>query len=132
MNMKLKSVVTIADLLAARDSLLYVNKTSSDRRGAETHINKIMMGDVSTVVHRYMSKWLLCWIVYHLVRLHFHDASCIISETRWRSNVNLFAISVHRKFEFHVTCLLSVSSYLLLACMVDGHMLKDTSSWLVW
>lgn len=43
-----KSLVTVPDILAARDNLLVIDKTSSNRKGSETHINKIIMGDVST------------------------------------------------------------------------------------
>ena len=51
---KTGSVVTVSDLLAARDSLLSIEKTNSNRAGAETHINKVIMGDVS-ITYRYIT-----------------------------------------------------------------------------
>ncbi|XP_067942238.1 protein FAM98A-like isoform X2 [Watersipora subatra] len=38
--------VSLSDLLAARDSLLNIEKTNLNRRGAETPINKVIMGNV--------------------------------------------------------------------------------------
>lgn len=42
-----KSRVDICDLLAARDSMLVIEKTNTNRRGIETPINKVLIGEVS-------------------------------------------------------------------------------------
>lgn len=41
-----KSLVTVSDLLAARDSLLVIKKVNYNRQTTETPVNKVIMGEV--------------------------------------------------------------------------------------
>ena len=47
-SLRSRSTVTLAHLLAARDSLLVLEKTNSNRTGMETPVNKVIIGNVSS------------------------------------------------------------------------------------
>jgi len=45
-SLKARAGVELAEVLAARNDLLVIEKTNVDRRRTATHINKIIMGEV--------------------------------------------------------------------------------------